>query len=105
MSNQRPQQFNTTPSFTTPEASAAPTIRTQGFQATAAVQQSNTSGINAIGNALGSFFGGAAKAVDSVEETMHKQELVQVDRENTALAQQGHIDLAPEKWTPRSLLI
>ena len=92
MSGQQTQQFRTTPGFQAPEASAAATTRTQGFQATAAVVESDARGLSAIGAALGGFFGNAAKSVESVGDTMHREELVQVDRENKALAQQGPVD-------------
>lgn len=92
MSGQKPQAFRPGPGYSAPSVSAAPTVQTQTYRATAAAPQVNTQGLQNLGAALGGFFGGIANAAAEVDKVDHQQQLVQIDRENQALAQEALAD-------------
>lgn len=72
----------------------AATVRTDQAQAVAAQVQGQGSALNAIGGALSGFFGTAAKTAEQVAEIEHREDLVEIDRQNEARKQQGLADQA-----------
>ncbi|MDM0006449.1 hypothetical protein QTI51_09585 [Variovorax sp. J22G73] len=76
----------------TMDISTAASVNTASYQATGAHVESAAPALDAVGNALNSFFGAAANSVDQVGNALHRQELVQIDRENQAMAKQAVVD-------------
>lgn len=70
----------------------APQFRTTPYQATAARFVNDGRGMAAIGTALSSFFDAGAKTAETVAQIQHREEMVQIKRENEALAKQGIAD-------------
>lgn len=94
MSGQATQTFSLRPTrYADIGASAVvPSVSTTHGTATAAQYTAPTQALASLGSALSGFFDMGAKAAQTVEEVNHRQALVQVERENQALAQQGVID-------------
>lgn len=94
MSGQRLQRLNSTPGQHSAIGSEvpAPSTRTATYQATAARYTDDGRGMAALGTALGSFFNAGAKTAETVAQVQHREEMVQVKRENEALSRQGGAD-------------
>lgn len=98
MPGQREGRFNTGPGYRAPSlGTAQPTERTQQVQPRAAHYEADSSGISGLGNTLASFFNLGAKTTEALLEIDHKQELVKIERENKALANQATADQAAGK--------
>lgn len=72
----------------------APSVRTQQHQATQATTQGQGAQLSAIGSALGSFFGTTAKTIESIGDIQHREELVEIERQNETRKAQGLVDAA-----------
>lgn len=94
MSGQRPQHFDPTPTRYADVGVTANPTRTQTAQYTPTQAQytNNGQGLAAIGSALGTFFGGLQRSLETVQESNRQEELVQIDRENEALRKQAVVD-------------
>lgn len=94
MSGQRQQSFDLTPTKQPHVGSMAdaPQFGTTPYQATAARFVNDGRGMAAIGSALSSFFDAGAKTAETVAQIQHREEMVQIKRENEALAKQGIAD-------------
>lgn len=97
MSGQREQQFRVGPGYNGPAANPAPTVSTAHGTYRAAHHTVDTSGLAMIGDALGSFFGGAAKTAQNLDEIEHRENLEGIKRENDVLAHQAAADQAAGK--------
>jgi hypothetical protein len=94
MSGQRQQSFDLTPTKlpNVGTVADAPQFSTTPGQATAAHFVNDGRGMAAIGTALSSFFDAGAKTAETVAQIQHREEMVQIKRENEALAKQGIAD-------------
>ncbi|WP_326540733.1 hypothetical protein [Pseudorhodoferax sp.] len=94
MSGQSLQRLDPTPGQHSAIGSdaPAPSVRTATYQATAARYTNDGRGMAALGSALSSFFDAGARAVETVAQVQHREEMVQTRRENEALAKQGIAD-------------
>ncbi|WP_440531797.1 hypothetical protein [Variovorax sp. YR566] len=97
MSGQQARQFTNTQRFGQPEVSAAATVRTNQTDAIAAQVQGQGSALGAMGSALSGFFGTAAKTAREIGEIEHREQLVEIDRQNKARADQALADKAMER--------
>lgn len=75
----------------------APTVSTQSYKDTAATVRGQGAGLQAMGAAFAGFFNTADRSLEQVQETMHREELVQIQRENEALKWQATADQATGK--------
>ncbi|OUL98764.1 hypothetical protein [Variovorax sp. JS1663] len=96
MSGQRERSFNIG-GPRAPEGNPEARIRTDQAQAVAAQVQGQGSALGAIGSALSGFFGTAAKTAQQISEIEHHEDLVEIERQNQARAQQGLADQAQGK--------
>ncbi|MET3461437.1 hypothetical protein [Variovorax atrisoli] len=94
MSGQPPRKFDPTPTRygDVGNTADAPSVNTQLYKPTAAQYTNDGRGLSAIGDALGSFFNAGQKALESVDQVNHQQDLIQIERENQALAKQAVAD-------------
>ncbi len=96
---QQPRQIAATPGRfgAVGELADAPSTKTALYSPTAPQVQGNGQQIAALGEALGSFFKAATRTLASVNHTNQREELIQIERENRALAMQGSVDNAAGK--------
>lgn len=94
MSGEASRKFDSTPTRYADVGSVAdaPGVTTVQSKATAAQFTNDGRALEAIGTALGSFFNAGAKALETVDDVNHREELVQIERENQALAKQAVVD-------------
>ncbi|HWW27266.1 MAG TPA: hypothetical protein VNZ85_15390 [Caulobacter sp.] len=94
MSGQPSRQFDSTPTRYADVGSAAdaPSVNTAAYKPTAAQYTNNGQGLAAIGDALGSFFNAGQRALETVDQVNHQQDLIQIERENQALTKQAVTD-------------
>lgn len=79
------------------EFADSPRTKTDLYSPTAAQVRGNGQQIAALGEALGSFFNTSVRTLASVNQTNQREELIQIERENQALALQGGVDHAAGK--------
>lgn len=92
MAGQREQSFQTTPNFRAAQQTAAPSTTTEMGKSTAAQVQGQGQAIQALGNAFSGFFNIAAQSLQQAADVVHKENLVQSERERTALKWQALAD-------------
>lgn len=92
MSGQQSRKFTTTPSFLQRDVSPAPTVRADQAQAVAATVQGRGGVLNQMAGALPGFFGTAAKPAAQISEIENHEDLVEIERQNGARADQGLAD-------------
>jgi hypothetical protein len=97
MSGQEARQFTNTPRFSQPDVSPAATVRTNQTDAIAAQVQGQGSALSAMGSALSGFFGTAAKTAQEIGDIEHREELVEIERQNKARAEQALADKAMDR--------
>lgn len=93
MAGQREQSFRNDAPMS-PTVSPAATVRTNQTDAIAAQVQGQGSALSAMGSALSGFFGTAAKTAQQIGEIEHREDLVEIERQNKARAEQGLADQA-----------
>lgn len=94
MSGQQQRGFRTTPEYANTDVNPAARVQTDRAQATAAVVQGQGSAFGALGGTLSNFFGTAAKTVEQIGEIEHREDLVEIERQNQARAEQALADRA-----------
>ncbi|MDR6455497.1 hypothetical protein [Variovorax paradoxus] len=94
MAGEASRKFDSTPTRYSDVGSAAdaPSVNTAAYKATAAQYTNDGRGLAAIGDALGSFFNAGQRALETVDAVNHQQDLIQIERENQALAKQAVTD-------------
>lgn len=103
MSGQEARQFTNTPRFRQPDVSPAATVRTNQTDAIAAQVQGQGSALSAVGVALSGFFGTAAKTAEQIGEIEHREQMVEIERQNKARAEAGLADQAMGRERDSSL--
>ena len=95
MSGQREQNLPLGPGYTA-QRSVSPAASVSTAQGTyrPSHEVADTSGIAAIGSALGSFFGSAAKTAQDLDAIEHQENLQGIRRENDVLAHAAAADQA-----------
>ena len=95
MAGQRERSFNTgSPQSSQLQANPEARIQTDQAHAVAAQVQGQGSALSAIGSALSGFFGTAAKTAQDISAIEHHEDLVEIDRQNQARAEQALADKA-----------
>lgn len=92
MSGQQSRKFTTTPGYSQPNFNPAPSVRTEQTQATAAQVQGQGGALSQMAGALSGFFGTAAKSAAQISEIEHNEDLVEIERQNKARADQALAD-------------
>jgi len=94
MSGQQSRKFDPTPTRHADVGALAdaPSVETNLYKPTAAHYTNDGRALSAIGDALGSFFNASQKALETVDQVNHQQDLVQIERENQALQKQAVVD-------------
>jgi hypothetical protein len=102
MAGQREQSFRNE-DLRSPTVSPAATVRTNQTDAIAAQVQGQGSALSGLGSALSGFFGTAAKTAQQIGEIEHREQLVEIERQNKARAEQGLADQAMGRERDSSL--
>lgn len=102
---QQRQISNTSPRLASAgDFADAPTAKTDPYRPTATEVRGDGQQIAALGEALGSFFNTTAQTMVAVNQVSQREGLIQIERENQALALQGGMDQASgEQKDPRYL--
>lgn len=85
------------PLGTVGETADGPSVKTDLYRPTPAQVRGSGQQMAALGEALGSFFNTATHTLASLNQVNQREELIQIERENQALALQGGVDHAAGK--------